>query len=134
MQTFEEHKATFNEIFSSNLKRYMNIYRLTQTDLAKRLKVSPQAVSYWCSGDKAPKIEKIDAMCTIFHCKRSDLMEEQLELHDFDSNIPSRNNNKPLNYDVLIALEVNKMSETKQRELFNFARFLNSEEYNGGEY
>lgn len=132
MQSFEEHKRTFNQIFSKNLKRYMQAFQFTQTEFARRLDVSPQSVSYWCSGSKAPNIEKIDKMCEIFRCKRSDLMEEQLELHDFDSNIPRRSN-EILGYDVLIALEVSRMSKGKQKELLNFARFLNSDEYYGGE-
>ena len=67
-----------SEIFANRLNYFMNKYDLTQADLARRLNVSTAAVSYWCKGTKSPRMDKLDAMCEIFHCKRSDFME----IHD----------------------------------------------------
>ncbi len=67
----------FNAVFSKRLKHYINKYDMTQSELAKRLGVSTQSVTNWCKGAKSPRMDKVDAMCEIFHCKRSDLMEDK---------------------------------------------------------
>ena len=69
----------FNEIFSERLRYYLNKYDMTQLELAKRLGVGPTSVYNWCNAVKTPRMDKVDAMCQIFHCKRSDLMEEKNE-------------------------------------------------------
>lgn len=66
----------FNEIFSKRLRFYLNKNEITQVELAKRLGVGPTSVYNWCNGIKTPRMDKIDAMCEIFSCKRSDLMQE----------------------------------------------------------
>lgn len=67
----------FNAVFSKRLKYYINKYDMTQSELAKRLGVSTQSVTNWCKGAKSPRMDKVDAMCEIFHCKRTDLMEDK---------------------------------------------------------
>ena len=69
----------FMKIFSTNLKRYMAQYEMNNVELAKRLGVSTTSVSNWTTGSKVPRMDKVDAMCKIFNCKRSDLMEEYSE-------------------------------------------------------
>lgn len=66
----------FKQIFSSRLKYYLNKYEMTQLELSKRLGVGTTSIYNWCNGVKIPRMDKVDAMCEIFHCKRSDLMEE----------------------------------------------------------
>ena len=66
----------FNEIFSKRLRFYLEQNEITQVELAKRLGVGPTSVYNWCNGIKTPRMDKIDAMCEIFECKRSDLMQE----------------------------------------------------------
>ena len=63
--------------FSKNMQTYMEYYRLTQTDLANSLNVSQASVSKWVLGTAFPRINKIDEMCNIFHCSRSDLIERE---------------------------------------------------------
>ena len=69
----------FNTIFSKRLKYYLNKYNMTQLELSKRLGVGTTSVYNWCNGIKAPRMDKVDKMCEIFHCKRSDFMEDKLE-------------------------------------------------------
>ena len=69
----------FNKIFSKNLKFYLNEYDMTQAELAKRLNVGTTSVYNWCNGIKTPRMDKVDAMCEIFHCRRSNLMEDKSE-------------------------------------------------------
>lgn len=66
----------FNLIFSQRLRYFMEMNNLTQTELAKKLDVSSTSVSNWYNGTKSPRMDKIDAMCEIFGCLRSDLMQE----------------------------------------------------------
>ena len=72
----------FNKIFSKRLKHYLNEYDMTQADLARLLGVSTQSVTNWCKGAKSPRMDKVDAMCKIFHCKRSNLMEDKDQLEE----------------------------------------------------
>lgn len=66
----------FNQIFSERLRYYLNKYDMTQLELSKRLGVGTTSVYNWCNGIKTPRMDKVDAMCKIFNCKRSDLTEE----------------------------------------------------------
>ena len=66
----------FNTIFSKRLRFFLNKYEMTQNELAKRLGVGTTSVYNWCNGIKTPRMDKVDAMCNIFNCRRSDLMEE----------------------------------------------------------
>lgn len=67
----------FNAVFSKRLRYYLEKYQMTQVELAKRLGVGTTSVYNWCNGIKTPRMDKVDAMCDIFHCKRSDLIEEK---------------------------------------------------------
>ena len=49
---------------------------MTQVELAKKLGVGTTSVYNWCSGTKIPRMDKVDKMCDIFGCKRSDLITE----------------------------------------------------------
>lgn len=69
----------FNKIFSKKLRYYLNKYEMTQLELSKRLGVGTTSVYNWCNGIKTPRMDKVDAMCEIFHCKRSDLIDENPE-------------------------------------------------------
>lgn len=70
-------EADFKKIFSNRLNYYLDKYNMTQLELAKKLGVGTTSVSNWCRGLKTPRMDKVDAMCRIFDCKRSDLMEEK---------------------------------------------------------
>jgi transcriptional regulator with XRE-family HTH domain len=67
----------FNEVFSRRLRYYLERNGMTQLDLARKLGVGATSVSFWCNGTKAPRMDKVDKMCELFHCKRSDLIEDK---------------------------------------------------------
>lgn len=69
----------FNIVFSKRLRYYLTKNNMPQNELAKRLGVGTTSVYNWCNGIKSPRMDKVDAMCQIFNCKRSDLMEEKDE-------------------------------------------------------
>lgn len=72
----------FNAIFSKRLRYYLNKFNMTQAELAKRLGVGTTSVYNWCNGIKTPRMDKVDAMCDLFHCNRSDLIEDKSDNSD----------------------------------------------------
>lgn len=72
----------FNAIFSKRLRYYLNKFNMTQAELAKRLGVGTTSVYNWCNGIKTPRMDKVDAMCDLFYCNRSDLIEDKTESSD----------------------------------------------------
>lgn len=66
----------FKIIFSSNLRKYLSKNEMSQARLAELLGVGTTSVYNWASGTKIPRMDKVDSMCEIFNCKRSDLIED----------------------------------------------------------
>lgn len=72
----------FAILFSRNLNKYLEQNEMNQQDLLRALNqrgvsVVASSVSYWCSGKKIPRMDKIDAICSILHINRSDLIEDK---------------------------------------------------------
>ena len=72
----------FNVIFSKRLRYYLNKFDMTQAELAKKIGVGTTSVYNWCNGIKTPRMDKVDAMCDLFHCNSSDLIEDKSEESD----------------------------------------------------
>ena len=70
----DEKKAL--QILSRNIKKYMDLYHYTMSDLARALGVSPAAVRWWVQGLKYPRVKQIEEMCRIFNCTQADLVSE----------------------------------------------------------
>lgn len=66
----------FSKVFSQRLNYYMKLFKMSQKSLAQRLGVSEATISYWLKGIKCPRIDKVDKLCEIFKCNRSDLVED----------------------------------------------------------
>ena len=64
----------FNAIFSENLTALMKKNRITSTQLTQLIGASHTSVYNWTHGVKVPRMSRIDKLCEILHCKRSDLM------------------------------------------------------------
>lgn len=75
----------FKLIFSANLRRYLQNKEISQARLAELLGVGTTSVYNWANGIKIPRMDKVDAMCEIFGCNRSDLIEEYIESHDLNN-------------------------------------------------
>lgn len=72
----EDSSEDFLAAFSRKLNYYMALNNMSQKSLAEQLDVSEATVSYWLNGIKSPRVEKIDKLCEIFNCTRSDLVED----------------------------------------------------------
>lgn len=66
-------------IFANNLKRFLDEKNMNGADLAKLIPCTKSIVSDWLKGKKLPRTDKIDRMCIIFNCKRSDLVGQLKE-------------------------------------------------------
>lgn len=68
-----------------NIKYFRKANNMLQKDLADKLKVTKGAVSSWEVGRTEPNIGMIEAMCAIFNCKKSDLLDRELNdgWHDY---------------------------------------------------
>lgn len=63
-------------IFSQNLRDFLSDKNMTQAELAEKIGVTPGAVTYWCNGQKLPRMGKIDILADLFRCERTDLIYE----------------------------------------------------------
>ena len=66
----------YAEVFGRRLRFYLEQNGMTQKELADKLGVSTGAVSFWINGVKTPRMDKVDIMCQLFGCRRSDFLEE----------------------------------------------------------
>ena len=65
--------------FSEKLQKLRKENKLSQEQLANLLDVSRQAVSKWESGTTYPEMDKLLAMCKIFHCTLEELTNDEIK-------------------------------------------------------
>ena len=65
------------EIFAENLTRLVNSSKLPQSEIAKRINVSPQTFNTWIQGKAIPRMGKIQLLADYFKIEKSDLIEEK---------------------------------------------------------
>lgn len=65
------------EIFSRNLRRYMELKEKTQADMARDLHVSTATASDWCNRKKMPRSDKLVMISNWLGIDLSELMSEE---------------------------------------------------------
>jgi transcriptional regulator with XRE-family HTH domain len=70
-------KESYRIIFSKNLCYYLEIKGKHQTDLIKDLGISSSTVSNWCTGQKLPRMSKIQMLADYLGIMKSDLIEDK---------------------------------------------------------
>lgn len=73
-------KKTTKQIIAENLQLHLDINRISQTDLAHALGVTPAAVSSWIKGIAAPHANTIDKICRFFKISRDELLRDSDEV------------------------------------------------------
>ena len=63
------------EIFSKNLKYYMDLYKKERNDICRDLNFKYTTFTDWYNGKKYPRIDKIEMLANYFNIKKSDLIE-----------------------------------------------------------
>lgn len=67
------------KIFSKNLTEQLYVHGKSQKDLVNFINVSSSTVSNWCTGQKLPRMDKIQAIAGWLDINTSDLIEEKKE-------------------------------------------------------
>lgn len=67
------------EIFSNNLRKYMELNGKDRKDIAKDLEVSYSTFTDWVNGNSYPRIDKIEKLANYFGIEKSDLIEKHKE-------------------------------------------------------
>lgn len=67
-----------SSIISVNLKKYRQLNKFTQQEMAQQLFVTPQAISKWERGESLPDISLIPMIANLFEIEISSLWEEDL--------------------------------------------------------
>lgn len=74
--------------FGDNLKKLRKNKKLSQEDLAEKVRVSRQSVSKWETGEAYPEMNNILELCKIFHCHINDLVNDSiLDIDSLDEEI-----------------------------------------------
>ena len=89
--------------FGDNLRQIRKSKKMSQEELALKVKVTRQSVSKWENGESYPEMNNILELCKIFNCKLNDLVHTDM------SDISS--------LDEEIVMSVVKFNEKKQKEV-----------------
>ena len=89
--------------FGDNLRQIRKSKKMSQEELALKVKVTRQSVSKWENGESYPEMNNILELCKIFNCKLNDLVHTDM------SDISS--------LDEQIVMSVVKFNEKKQKQM-----------------
>lgn len=91
-------ESEVREIFSRNLKKYMDQYDLNNVELSKIVGVSESTVGKWLLQKATPRMGAIEQMARYFGIQKSDLLEERtaLDIFAFDNIIPVQTKRIPI--------------------------------------
>lgn len=103
------------EIFAKNLNRYMRLYNMNQSDVARLTGSTHQVVSRWCSGKTLPRMGNIQKLADHFGIYKSELLEEQ--------NVENINKVQRLKQFTRL---YNELTDDEADELFRYAEFIKS--------
>ena len=119
----------FKYNFPENLKKLRKINKLSQLDLAEKLGVTRQSISYYENGNVEPSINFIIQLSSLFNCSIDSLLFEK---HDTDLlNVEVLSNIKKANYLInlnLVIVDSNKiinLLENKKKHLYKTIDDLN---------
>lgn len=104
------------KIFAENLSYYMHLHGKTRNDLCKDLNLKYTTVTGWVTGEKYPRIDKIELLAGYFGIQKSDLIEER---GSSGSGTSSPNEN-----DIKFALFGGEISDEAFEEVKEFAAYI----------
>lgn len=65
------------QIMAKNIKKYMSLNNVSQTDICNALKFKPSTFSDWVNAKTYPRIDKIEMLANYFGIEKSDLVEDK---------------------------------------------------------
>lgn len=66
------------EVFSKNLRRYIDLSGKERKEVAEELGFSYSTFTDWVNGNSYPRIDRIEKLANYFGIKKSDLIESEL--------------------------------------------------------
>lgn len=78
-------ESELNEIFAVRLKTLMDIFAITQTELAKRIGVGTSTISHWCRAERTPRADALEKLCDVFNCSVDDLITEKTQQQYYEA-------------------------------------------------
>lgn len=100
-----------NNYFSKNIRYLRKKYGITQSELAKRIGKTKNAVSNWEQGIRQPIVLDVIKICKYFDIDFSDLMESDLTQKEF-------------NDDELV---LKGLSEEEKKKIIEYYKFIISQ-------
>lgn len=70
------------KIMAENIRYYMALHDVTQTEICNTLKIKMPTFSDWVNAKTYPRIDKIELMANYFGISKSDLVEERNKTND----------------------------------------------------
>ena len=101
------------KVFSQNLNNYLTISKKSQIEVANDLGISTSTFSSWCTGQKMPRMDKIEMLANYFGIEKSDLIEK----HDS-------------NEDETLKILNRKMTVERRKQLLDIAKAVFKEAFN----
>lgn len=71
------------QIMAKNIRKYMELNNMTQTDLCNALGLKFMTVSDWVNAKSYPRIDKIEMMANYFGISKADLVEDNTEKKEY---------------------------------------------------
>ena len=71
------------EIMAKNIRKYLELNDMTQTDLCNALGLKFMTVSDWVNAKSYPRIDKIEMMANYFGISKADLVEEHTDKEEY---------------------------------------------------
>ena len=71
------------QIMAKNIRKYMELNNMTQTDLCNALGLKFMTVSDWVNAKSYPRIDKIEMMANFFGISKADLVEDNAEKKEY---------------------------------------------------
>ncbi len=65
------------EIMAKNIRHYMSVFNVTQTEICNTLGIKMPTFSDWVNAKTYPRIDKIELMANYFGVSKADLVEER---------------------------------------------------------
>lgn len=81
----EDSFAGNKEIMAKNIRHYMSIFNVTQTEICNTLGIKMPTFSDWVNAKTYPRIDKIELMANYFGISKADLVEEHTSLTKKDT-------------------------------------------------
>lgn len=71
------------QIMAKNIRKYLDLNNMTQTDLCNALGLKFMTVSDWVNAKSYPRIDKIEMMANYFGISKADLVEDQSKKDEY---------------------------------------------------